>query len=65
MVNTVEMNTGRPVAAASDSMYSGVARGPVAIMKTPRPASPSVPTSARNSASSAIVEGIGSPAKPE
>ena len=40
-------------------MNSGVARDPVAITKMPRCFSPSTPTSARNSSSTAIVEGIG------
>ena len=58
------MNAGRPVAAASDSMNSGLARGPVAMTKMPRRFSPSTPASVRSSSSLAIVDGIGRPPQP-
>ena len=64
MVSTVTMNAGRPVSAAIASMYSGVARGPVAMTKMPLPLSFNTPTSCLSSWSDAIVEGIGRPPQP-
>ena len=58
------MNTGRPVAAARLSILSFVMLGPTVSWKMPRPSSPSTPTSARISSSSARREGIGTPPSP-
>jgi len=62
MVSTVTMKAGRPFAAQISSMYSGVARGPVAMTKMPLPLSS--PVSAFSSSSPAMVEGIGRPPQP-
>ena len=58
------MKTGRPVSAAMLSSRSTVMLGPTVSWKMPRPSSPSTPTSARISSSSASREGIGTPPSP-
>ena len=58
------MKTGRPVSAAMLSSRSTVMLGPTVSWKMPRPSSPSTPTRARISSSSASREGIGTPPSP-